>query len=129
MKHELNLLKRAETNRRRKAQKDQELDKDRHATIEKLLKGSGRKTSDILLNDHQSIISEKESRQQRREELKRRQRESDTPMIRYCSSSNATTLSFPAEAIITKFSMVSTSSNFLMSFIYHHLSSGKKSIF
>jgi hypothetical protein len=123
MKHELNLLKRAETNRRRKAQKDQELDKDRHATIEKLLKGSGRKTSDILLNDHQSIISEKESRQQRREELKRRQRESDTPMIRYCSSSNATTLSFPAEAIITKLPSTTASSTTSSQWFRHLLTS------
>jgi len=101
MKQELNMLKRAESNRRRKAQKDQELDKNRHATIEKLLKGSKGKLSNIQLDSDKPIVSEKELCQQRREELQRRQRDPGIPLIRYCSNLNGTTLSFPTETIIT----------------------------
>jgi hypothetical protein len=99
MKQELELLKRAELNRRRKARKERELDENHHATIEKLLKRSNRKNSDTGLDSDQLKASEEELCRQRREEMQKQQRDLNVPLIRYTHNLNGTILSFPMEII------------------------------
>jgi hypothetical protein len=93
IKYELDLLKKIESNRRRKAQKERQLDEDRDATIEKLLSRNKGKTS--MTKSSLTTPSDQPSDDHRTVSCST----SHLPSIRYQSTSSGNFVLFPKEMI------------------------------